>query len=125
MGKIEVAGLSVEAYIGVPKIERSHPQRLLIDLTLEADLSNAVLKDDFFQTIDYQKIVEKVKRTVASKPFSLIEGLAGAIANVILEDPRVEAVNVKVKKFPRQLRDHVQHVAVEIRRGRPPSSNVQ
>ena len=118
MEKIQVTGLGVEAYIGVPKIERTHPQKLLIDLTLEADLSNAVQKDDFDQTIDYQKLIEKVKRTVASKPFSLIEGLAGAIAEVILGDSRVEAVTVKVKKFPSQLRNHVENVAVEISRSR-------
>jgi len=114
MEKIHISGLSVEAYIGVPKIERAHPQKLLIDLTLEADLSRAVLEDDFDLTIDYQKIVEKVKRTVASKPFSLIEGLAGDIAKVILGDSKVEAVNVKVRKFPSQLRDHIDNVAVEI-----------
>ena len=116
MEKIQIAGLSVEAYIGVPKIERAHPQRLLIDLTLESDLSEAVLKDDFSRTIDYQRVVEKVKRTVASKPFSLLEGLAGAIADVILQDSRVEAVNIRVRKFPAQLQEHLEHVAVEIRR---------
>ena len=116
MEKILVAGLNVEAYIGVPKIERAHPQRLLIDLAIEAELSRAVTGDDFSETINYQKIVEKVKRTVASRRFSLIEGLAGAIADTILEDSRVVATTVKVKKFPAQLQDHVEHVAVESHR---------
>ena len=118
MEKIQVSGLSVEAYIGVPKLERAHPQGLLIDLTVEADLKRAVSEDDFSETIDYQKLVEKVKRTVASKRFSLIEGLAGSIADAILNDSRVDAVIVKVKKFPVPLKDHVEHVAVEIRRER-------
>ena len=116
METIQVSGLSVEAYIGVPKLERAHPQGLLIDLTIESDLEEAVSKDDFSKTIDYQKIVEKVKRTVASKRFSLIEGLAGSIANAILKDSRVAAIAVKVRKFPAPLRDHLEHVAVEIHR---------
>jgi dihydroneopterin aldolase len=127
MEKIRITGLSVEAYIGVPKIERAHPQKLLIDLSLEADLSKAVEEDNFDQTIDYQKLVEKIKRTVASKSFSLIEGLAGIIAEVILNDARVAAVTVTVKKFPSQLRDHVENVSVEITRRSPrpdsPTSN--
>jgi len=118
MDKIQIAGLSVEAYIGVPKIERSHPQGLLIDLSLEADLSKAVLDDDFSQTIDYRKLVEKVKRAVASRPFSLIEGLAGYIAEIILEDSRVATVHVKVRKFPAPLIDHVQHISFELTRTR-------
>jgi dihydroneopterin aldolase len=116
MEKIQIAGLGVESYIGVPKIERAHPQRLLIDLDIESDLSKAVSSDDFSETIDYQKIVEKVKRTVASKRFSLIEGLAGAISDAILKDTRIAAVSVRVRKFPSQLRDHVEYVAVEITR---------
>lgn len=118
MERILINGLSVEAYIGVPKLERAHPQGLLIDLTIESDLRKAVVQDDFSETIDYQKIVEKVKRTVASKRFSLIEGLAGSIAEAVLNDSRVEAVIVKVKKFPVPLKDHIEHVAVEIRRER-------
>ena len=119
MEKIEIKGLSVEAYIGVPQIERAHPQRLLIDLIIESDLSRAVSDDDFSQTIDYQKVVEKVKRTVASRRFSLIEGLAGSISDAVLEDSRVSEVSVKVLKFPAQLLDHVEHVAVEITRSTP------
>ena len=118
MEKIKITGLSVEAYIGVPRIERTHPQGLLIDLTLEADLSKAVLHDEFSQTIDYRKLVEKVKRAVASRPFSLIEGLAGYISEIILEDSKVKTVHVKVKKFPAPLVDHVQHVSFELTRSR-------
>jgi len=118
MEKIHVRGLSVEVYIGVPDIERSHPQRLLIDLTLEADLSRAVFEDDFAQTIDYQKIVEDVQTTAASRSFSLIEGLAGTVAEVVLQDTRVESVKVKVRKFPIQLEHRIEHVAVEIQRRR-------
>lgn len=118
MEKIQITGLSVEAYIGVPQIERDHPQSLLIDLTLEADFSKAVLHDEFSQTIDYLKVVEKVKRAVASRPFSLIEGLAGNIAELILTDSRVETVHVRVRKFPASLVDHVQHISFELTRTR-------
>ena len=118
MNQIEVSGLIVHSNIGVPETERKEPQKLVIDLTIDADLSAAVSKDDFSQTIDYLEIVQIVEGIATSRPFSLVEGLAGAIAEKILDNNRVRAIRLKVKKFPADLQGKVNHVAVELTRTR-------
>ena len=116
MNQIEVSGLIVQSNIGVPETERKNPQKLVVDLTIDGDLSAAVSSDDFSQTIDYLEIVQLVEEIATSRPFSLVEGLAGAIAERLLEDVRVRAIRLKVKKFPADLQGKVNHVAVELTR---------
>lgn len=116
MNQIEVSGLIVHAHIGVPTTERRTPQKLVVDLTIDADLSEAIENDDFRRTIDYLEIVGKVEKVAKSRPFSLVEGLAGAIAESVLDDMRVRALRLKVRKFPADLHRKVSHVAVELTR---------
>jgi dihydroneopterin aldolase len=118
MDRIQVKGIVCQARIGVPKREQVYEQKLIVDVSLEADLSKAIAGDDFQQTIDYSPLVEKVRATVESRRFYLIEALAGEICDAIMRDSRVESLSVTVKKFPANLRGQVEHVAATLERTR-------
>jgi dihydroneopterin aldolase len=116
--KIEIAGLHTVAKIGVSVKEQKSPQPLVIDITLEADLSAAAESDHLSDTIDYVAIVQVVERISKAGPYSLIEALADKICREVLTDTRIEAMRIKVKKFPIDLKNKVESVAVELSRRR-------
>lgn len=119
MDKIEVVGIEGSALIGVGTTERSRRQRLVVDVSVEADLTAAAASDRFSETIDYVRIVKLVEQLLAEREFCLVESVAGTICDLILAWDRAAAVSVRVKKFPKTLQGRVDHVAVRIQRRRP------
>jgi dihydroneopterin aldolase len=111
--KIIIADLEVQTNIGVTATERMHPQRLLVSVTLERDLSEAGRTDMESSTTGYDVVVELIKQVVAQRPRKLIEAVADEIAGAILNRRMAVAVTVEVKKFSIP---GARHVAVEIYR---------
>jgi 7,8-dihydroneopterin aldolase/epimerase/oxygenase len=114
MYRIEISGIECQARIGVPDKERRQPQRLLIDLEVRRDLSEAVSRDDIQYTIDYERVVSIVQEIVQERPWSLIESLAASICRRVLAGTGAEEVRVKIVKFPLSLQGLIQHVAAEV-----------
>ena len=110
---ISIADIEVECHIGVPDDERSKPQRLLISLELEKDLSAAMRADDLAKTIDYHVVWVRVKEICSEKERRLIETLAEEIAGDILREFSPETVRVEIRKF---ILPETRHVAVRIER---------
>jgi len=104
----------VDAVIGVHDWERRQTQRLQIDLGIELDLRTAGLSDALADTLDYEQLLATVHAVAAGAP-ALIETLAERVAAELLEEPRVQAVTVEVRK-PAALRGAC--AAVRIRRSR-------
>ena len=113
MDKIIVRDLELDAYIGVTEAERAHPQRLLVSVELELDLSVAGRTDAESATTDYARVAEMIRHLVAERPRKLIEAIADEIADAILTNKLARTVTVEVKKFsiPRSA-----YVAVQITR---------
>ena len=113
MDKITIHDLEVEARIGVTEAERARPQRLLITVELERDLTKAARADAEDATTRYDEVAEMVRKVVAGRPRKLIEAVAGEIARTILSARLASATTVEVKKFsiPKS-----QYVSVRIHR---------
>ena len=113
MDKIIIKDLEVDAHIGVTEAERAHPQRLLITVEMERDLSEAGRRDTEISTTPYDVVTEMIRKVVAERPRKLVEAVAHEIARTILTHQMANAVNVEVKKFsiPRS-----QYVSIQIRR---------
>ncbi|GGC76228.1 dihydroneopterin aldolase [Hoyosella rhizosphaerae] len=116
--RIELKGLTVRGFHGVFDHERKDGQDFVIDLAVYADLSAPGRTDALDDTLDYGAIAHTVAEIVAGPPFNLIEKLAAVIAEAVLEDARVNRVDVVVHKpsapIPLDFRD----VAVAISRTR-------
>ncbi len=97
--KIEIQGLEVFARIGVPEAERSAPQRLLIDVEMEASEDFAAMGDQISRTVDYHKVAIELAESAGARPRQLIETLSSDLANWILENHPVKKVRVRVRKF--------------------------
>jgi dihydroneopterin aldolase len=99
MAKISIVDLEVFYRVGVPDAERAQPQRLLLTLGLETDISAAAQTDAMADTIDYFAVTQRLLKFGEGREWKLMEKLAADIADVILTEFRPLAVTVEVKKF--------------------------
>lgn len=116
--RIELRGLSVRGRHGVFEHERVEGQEFVIDITLWMDLAEAAASDELSDTYDYGALAQLASDIVAGPPRKLIETVGGEIADRVMTDQRVHAVEVVVHKprapIPQQFAD----VAVVVRRSR-------
>ncbi len=99
LDKIRIRDLRVRCRVGVTALERRLPQELLITVTLYADLRRAGRTDDLRHTIDYSLLKKSILAESESKSFKLIERLAQRIAELSLQFPLVQQVDVQVQKL--------------------------
>ena len=98
--RLLLAGLRLQAHIGVTEEERRERQRLELDLELYADLEAAGRSGDLRQTVDYRLAAEAVRALVEGRPWLLVEAAAHAAASVLLERfPQVGRAVVRVRKY--------------------------
>lgn len=116
--EIRLTGLTVFGRHGVFAHEREDGQDFVIDLRLQLPLSDAAASDDVTDTVHYGELAERVAAVVAGEPVNLIETLAQRIADVALEDSRVQAVEVTVHKPHAPIPLTFADVSVSIRRAR-------
>jgi dihydroneopterin aldolase len=112
---IEIRRLRVPTRIGVPDEERAAPQELRVSLTISLATGFAEMADELAKTLDYAALATGIQVLAAARPRRLIETLAADIADHVLADPRVRAVEVVVEKF---ILPDTDCVAVRLRRER-------
>jgi len=113
---VEVAGLEVLGRHGVEEEERSREQPFLYDLELELPEPSA---DRIEETVDYREVVELVREVSESRQFRLLESIAAAVADALLERFPAERVRVRVRKPQVRLALPVEHTAASVERFRP------
>ncbi len=118
MDEIVLTGLTVFGRHGVFDHERENGQDFVIDLRLLLELADAAASDDVADTVHYGELAERVAAVVSGDPVDLIETLAQRIADVVLDDERVQQVEVTVHKPHAPIPLTFADVAVTIRRTR-------
>ncbi|BBX75906.1 dihydroneopterin aldolase [Mycobacterium shinjukuense] len=116
--RIELRGLTVHGYHGVYDHERVGGQRFVVDITLWIDLADAAASDDLADTFDYVRLAARAAEIVAGPPRNLIETVGAEIADHVMADERVHAVEVVVHKPQAPIRQTFTDVAVVTRRSR-------
>ncbi len=107
-------GMVFYGYHGVSPEEQRLGQRFVVDVELETDLSKSGDSDDLADTIDYGKVYETVAPIVQGAPYRLLEALATAIANKVLQTFPVNGVLVRVKKPGVPLPGALDYAGVEV-----------
>ena len=96
-----VRGLELMARLGIHPHEKAAPQRIVlgVELVVRDDSAPAAVgPDDFRRVVDYARLVETARATVAAGHVLLVETLAERVALAALADPRVERARVTVEK---------------------------
>ena len=117
MDRIVLTGMRLEGHLGVSEEERAFPQLVEVDVELETDLGQPASSDDLAEGVDYAPIVERTREVVETGEHRLIESLAGAVADAVVDaSGRVTAVVVRVRKLAVPLDIDMDHAEVELRR---------
>ena len=104
--------------IGISEEERARKQNIFVDAELFLNIRKASATDDINHTVNYSEIHSLIKKIAEKKEYSLIEALAGDIADGILKNYQVKKVIVNVKKPMALAEKNVKYAAVEITRSR-------
>lgn len=116
--RIALRGLKVRGYHGVFPRERRDGQDFLVDVVVWLDLRAAAASDDLADTLDYGGLAQRVAAIVGGEPCDLIEAVAGRVADEVLTDPRVRAVEVTLHKPHAPIPLEFADVAVVVHRSR-------
>lgn len=116
--RIELRGLTVRGNHGVFDHERRDGQDFIIDVTVWIDLEAAAATDDLADTLNYGTLAERAAAIVAGPPRNLIETVSAEIAEDVMTDERVHAVEVVVHKPSAPIPLTFSDVAVVARRSR-------
>jgi 7,8-dihydroneopterin aldolase/epimerase/oxygenase len=120
LGRIELRDLRVVGRHGVLPEERQRAQPFSLDLDLWLDLDPASDSDDLDDTADYGSLAALAASTVSDRSYRLLEALAGAVADQLLDaDDRVAKVAVTVRKLRPPVPLDLASAGVTIERSRP------
>ena len=114
--QIHIDQLEVFAHIGVPDEERASAQRLTFSMTFCPTRQASELEDRIERAVNYAAVCAETKKFVLSRSDRLIETLANAVAERLLEVFEIQRITVELRKFI--LRD-VEFVSVTVTRERP------
>ena len=116
--RIELRGLAVRGRHGVFEHERADGQDFVVDITVWIDVADAAASDDLADTYDYGLLAKRAAEIVAGPARNLIETVAGEIAEDVMKDKRIHAVEVTVHKPQAPIPQTFADVAVVARRSR-------
>jgi dihydroneopterin aldolase len=116
--RITLRGMRFLGRHGVQPAERMEPQPFEVDVILRGDLSKPAASDDLADTVDYGSVFRLVGEIVEGRSYSLIEALAGAIADAVMTAHPVDDVEVRVRKPKAPLPGAFETVEARLRRRR-------
>ena len=111
--QVHIEQLEVFAHIGVPDEERSKPQRLTLSITIWPTQQGPELGDDIGRTVNYASVCTETKNLVRSRSDRLIETLADALANHLLDVFEIRRITIELRKY---ILPDVQFVSVTVTR---------
>jgi len=116
--RVMLRGLRARGHHGVYEHERRDGQEFVVDVTAWLDLAPAAASDDLADTLDYGALARRVAAIIGGPPANLIETVAGRIADEVLTDARVTAVDVVLHKPQAPIPLEFADVAVVVHRAR-------
>ena len=112
---VEVAGLEVAGRHGALEEERAREQTFVYDIELELAEPTA---DEIGETVDYREVAALVQEVSESRQFHLLESIAAAVADALMDRFPAARVRVRVSKPEVRLAVPVGHTAASVERSR-------
>jgi 7,8-dihydroneopterin aldolase/epimerase/oxygenase len=112
---VEVAGLEIRGRHGANPEEHERDQAFLYDLEFELAQPQA---DRLEETVDYREVVDIVREVSASRELQLLETLASAVADALMQRFPLERARVRVRKPEVRLDVPVEWTAATVERSR-------
>ncbi|MBW4522740.1 MAG: dihydroneopterin aldolase [Scytolyngbya sp. HA4215-MV1] len=116
MDCIHLKEIRCYGYTGALPEEQVLGQWFEVDVSLWLDLSLAGQSDRLSDTLDYCNVIAVVKQRVQTARYMLLERLASAIAEAILQFQPVNQVNVRLTKCAAPIPDFGGKIIIEMTR---------
>lgn len=113
---VELYGLQIEGAHGVEEHERSRLQPFFYDLWLE--VPDAATSDRIEDTVDYREVARCIRELSDGRQFHLLEAMAAAVAQALLDRFELERARVRVRKPAVELDVPVEWTAATVERAR-------
>jgi 7,8-dihydroneopterin aldolase/epimerase/oxygenase len=114
MDHIFITEFKTDARVGVYAWELAAPQTIQLDIEFDLPDVKSFASDKIHDTVDYSKVVARIREALREKHFNLIESLAEAVAKILLQEFTVPKVKVRAAKLA--VIKGVKQVGVEIER---------
>ncbi|MEO1521434.1 MAG: dihydroneopterin aldolase [Cyanobacteria bacterium J06633_2] len=118
MDTLHINRIRAYGYTGALPEEQVLGQWFEVNLTLWRDLSIPGQSDRLSDTHDYSVTVPAVQSLIQSSRYQLIESLAEAIAQTVLEDHSLDQVRVQLIKLTPPIPNFDGNITVDITRSR-------
>ncbi|MFC3931580.1 dihydroneopterin aldolase [Streptococcus dentapri] len=119
MDKIILNGCRFYGYHGALFEEQSLGQVFTVDAELFLDLSKASYSDNLADTVHYGLVFETIKHQVEGQSYKLLERLAGAICQNLLDQfESIQGIKVRITKENPPIPGHYDSIGIELERYR-------
>lgn len=111
-----VRDLVLAARVGIHAHEHDIPQRIRLNVELQAELPAAGGRGTIHEVVCYEDFIVRVKAMIGRAHVGLMETLAQSVIEIGFIDRRVHAVKVRIEKL--DVFDDADSVGIEIERWR-------
>lgn len=98
MGAIRLLNIPLFGHHGVSHAERDTGTLLEFDVELELDLDQGAASDQVKDTVNYMEVHEELRAVVRDRRFNLLESLAAAVGDRLVERFGARRVRVRIRK---------------------------
>jgi len=119
MDRITLTGVTAVGHHGVFDFERRDGQPFVVDAVLYLDFGPAAASDDVGDTAHYGEVAQRITDHITGEPLNLIEALAVRIADSLLAEFPLQAVDITVHKPQAPIEVPFGDVTVAVHRERP------
>jgi len=119
LDRIFLRGVDIHARHGVHEEEARLGQRFIVDIDYWIDTSEAVISDEYDDTVGYEQVFSTLHEVSAAQRYRLLEALADAMARAVLDRfPRIAKVRVEIHKPSAPIPGIFSDAGVEVIRAR-------
>ena len=111
---VELASLEIFGHHGVEEQERRQGQSFLYDIWF--DVPERASSDQLKDTVDYREVAACVREVSDGRQFQLLEALAAAVADALVDRFSLERARVRVRKPQVALGDALEYSAASAER---------
>ena len=94
--KIIVKDLVLHLFVGIHDFEKIKEQRVKFNIEITTDPN---LKAELKSIVNYEKVIEDIKKVAKKKHFELLESLSESIFDEIFKNKKVKKIKIKIEKL--------------------------
>ena len=114
-GIVKIRNLEFQANHGATAGERRSARRFQVDVDLTFEMGRALESDRLADTINYKDVCELVVEIGTSKPYKLLERVAGAMISAIIHQWPNTTVELELRKLHPPCPGNPDYTAVRVR----------